>query len=168
MLAPPRTLRIVPLPNNPPLGGKRPVATVAAASPTFDCAVAHGGTPLTWVIAVPSVVAIGMVAISNISTYPSRVRSRPLTESATYTVLRNSAPVAGILGFVQLLSTVANVAPAAVGVMDAFHTSLGDRNKLKSNTSTEFLPSRIRTFTALPCVVVLTTEIKVTLPPRTV
>jgi hypothetical protein len=39
-------------------------------------------------------------------------------------------------------------APFAVATTVAVHTSSCDRNKLKSSTSLEFLPSRKRTFTA--------------------
>jgi hypothetical protein len=82
-----------------------------------------------------------------------------------YWKLRKGSPpfAAGRLptGFVQETSVVrmraASVAPGP-GMMAAVQTSFGDRNKLKSRTSDEVLPSRIRTLTAFARLVVLTTE----------
>ncbi len=93
----------------------------------------------------------------------------PGSESALPGVLywkfRKSTPADGMAGRVQEASAVSRWpgAPAALddGTMAAVHTSFGDRNRLKSRTSAEVLPSRIRTLTAFPKVVVLTTEMYV-------
>ncbi len=96
------------------------------------------------------------------------MRSRPVPGSASslpgveYSKLRKSWPLAGMAGRVQEWSGVLiwPGAPAADddGEMTATHTSFGDRNRLKSSTSAEVLPSRKRTLTAFAKVVVFTTE----------
>ena len=75
-----------------------------------------------------------------------------------------------LFGIVHELSVEMSLAPTlsgtAVGVavsaksgtIAAVQTSCGDRNTLKSSTSAEALPSRMRTFTALVEPVVLTTD----------
>ena len=87
---------------------------------------------------------------------------RPCPRSCrVYAKLTNGVGLAALLettGVVQDLSNVTMPAPSAVGMIAAVQTSCADRNKLKSSTSRQFLPSRKRTLTAFAEAVELTTD----------
>src|SRR6266849_7581548 len=83
-----------------------------------------------------------------------------LLEPVEYAKFRKSCAVASWAGEMQELSAemIAPPTPLVDGMIAAVHTSFADRNRLKSRTSDEVLPSRIRTLTTLPRLVVLTTD----------